>query len=209
MRRSRSITGLLAAAAAIVCGVLAFADFMVPNAQIDAVGAVLLEGVVILSAFALILGVAHLLVTHARRLASAGQGRGASVVLIVALVGSALVGLVWPGSVAQRWLFSNIYYPLQSTMAALLAFFAVSAAYRTFRLNHAGAAILLITSLVLFVTQLPFVGALSAYLPMLRDWIMAVPVTAAMRGIVLGIALGTIATSLRVLLAIDRPYAGE
>jgi hypothetical protein len=54
---------------------------------------------------------------------------------------------------------------------------------------------------------MPFVAGLSPALPALRAWLLAVPVTAGMRGILLGIALGTIATALRVLLAVDRPYA--
>ncbi|MFH1085085.1 MAG: hypothetical protein V1772_04925 [Chloroflexota bacterium] len=209
MRRSPTVTGLLGALAAVACGVLAFADFISPSPAIRAVGAVLVEGVVMLGAFALLLGVLNLLATHARRVASDDKGRGASLLLIVALLGTTVVGVGWPNSVGLRWIFSHIYHPLQSTMAALLAFFLMSAAYRTFRLRNGAAWILMGSSLILILTQLPFAGALSAYLPMVRDWLMAVPVTAAMRGIILGIALGTIATALRVLLAIDRPYAGE
>ena len=37
-------------------------------------------------------------------------------------------------------------------------------------------------------------------------WISQVPAVAGARGLLLGIALGAIATGLRVLLAIDRPY---
>jgi len=87
-----------------------------------------------------------------------------------------------------------------------LAFFIVTAAYRTFRLRNLDAGILLATSLVLLLAQLPL-GA--PYLRPLRDWLLSVPVTAAVRGLLLGVALGTMATSLRVLLAIDRPYAGK
>jgi len=90
-----------------------------------------------------------------------------------------------------------------------LAFFVTSAAYRAFRLKNADAVILAVVSLFLLLAQLPFSRAISPYLPIIRDWIMAVPVTAAMRGLVLGIALGTMATALRVLVAVDKPYMGE
>jgi hypothetical protein len=117
-----------------------------------------------------------------------------------------VVGVALPASKKIAWIFDYVYYPLQSTMAALLAFFIMSAAYRVFRLRNAEAAILLVTSLFMLLAQLPPIQALSPYLPILREWFLTIPVTAGMRGIVLGISLGTIATSLRILLAVNRPY---
>jgi hypothetical protein len=43
-------------------------------------------------------------------------------------------------------------------------------------------------------------------LPVIKDWVLEVPALAGARGILLGAALGTAATGLRVLLGIDRPY---
>ena len=43
---------------------------------------------------------------------------------------------------------------------------------------------------------------------LLRDWIVRVPAAAGGRGILLGVALGTIATGLRILAGADRPYDG-
>ena len=117
------------------------------------------------------------------------------------------VGVLLPNSTTFAWLFNYLYFPLQSTMAALLAFFVVSAVYRAFRLKNAQAFILLATSLIMFFVQLPFSAALIPGLPLVRAWLMAVPITAGVRGILLGAALGTIATSLRVLIGVDRPYA--
>ena len=191
---------------AILCGIVTLVDFFVSQPLIDSIGAMLVEGVTILAAFALLLGLLVLLTTHARRL-KRGSLPGLSLVLIIALLGTLAVGVALPGSTTLAWLFDYVYYPLQSTMAALLAFFAVSAVYRAFKLRSVHAWILLVTSLFLFLTQLPFSASLSPYLSMARDWLMNVPVTAGMRGILLGTALGTIATALRILLAVDHPYA--
>jgi hypothetical protein len=43
-------------------------------------------------------------------------------------------------------------------------------------------------------------------LPVIKDWVLDVPALAGARGILLGVALGTAATGLRVLLGLDRPY---
>jgi hypothetical protein len=51
--------------------------------------------------------------------------------------------------------------------------------------------------------QVPLWGALTTF----KEWILGVPSMASARGILLGVALGTVATGLRVLLGIDRPYS--
>jgi hypothetical protein len=40
-----------------------------------------------------------------------------------------------------------------------------------------------------------------------RDWVMNVPVLAGARGILLGIALGTIVAGARLLSGVERPYS--
>jgi hypothetical protein len=47
------------------------------------------------------------------------------------------------------------------------------------------------------------------HVPNLANWIMAWPNTAGQRAIVIGIALGVIATSLRIIIGIERSYLGS
>lgn len=193
--------------AAVVAGLVTLADFFVADPLIDAVGAALTEGVLILAAMALIMGVLNLLKVHGQRAAGENKGRVMSGVLIAALLLTLFIGVGWPQSPALAFIFDNVYLPIQSTLAALLAFFVISALYRAFRLRNLHGFILMISCLILFLTQLPFSGAISPLLPMLNEWILTVPVTAGVRGIILGTALGTIMTSLRILLAVDHPYS--
>ncbi len=199
----------LAVGVAVLCGIVALVDFFVTSPVIDRWGAIISEGALILGTFALIVGVVNLLGTHLKRAAQGGQDKGLSLVLIVALLGTAVLGVVAPRSGGLDWLFDYVYVPLQATLGALLAFFAVTAVYRTFRMQNLEAAILLVSSLLVILVQLPFVGTFSPYLVKLRTWLMAVPVTAGVRGILLGVALGTIFTSVRVLLSVDRPYTSD
>ena len=197
---------LLPLLAASGCGLLLLLDYVIASPWLDALGAALSEGVAILAAFALLLGVLNLLAVHGQRLKSRRQGRGLALALILSLFITLGVGVAQPSGAARAWILEYAYQPRQSTMTALLAFFVVTAAYRAFRLRSLDAGILLATSLALLLAQLPL-GI--PYLRPLRDWLLSVPVAAGVRGLLLGVALGTMATSLRVLLAIDRPYAGK
>lgn len=204
---------ILPAIAAVVCGVIALVDFFLPNPQIDALGAALVEGVTILAAFALLLGVANILGVHARRIvarpgtAPRGSNRLLSLVLVLSLLATLAVGILRPAAPAMRWIFGYVYEPLQATMMALLAFFAISAAYRAFRLRNTEALILTLTTLVLLLVQWPLSAPLASRLAIIREWLLTVPVAGGMRGILIGMALGSMATALRLLFLVDRPYS--
>ena len=80
------------------------------------------------------------------------------------------------------------------------------AAFRLLRARPSPATVLFlaIVAIVLLGTT-PFVGL--EQLADVRDWIVNVPGMAGMRGLLLGVALGTVITALRVFLTIDQPYS--
>jgi hypothetical protein len=58
--------------------------------------------------------------------------------------------------------------------------------------------------LVILVGALPL--AQVGWLTQFRNWLLAIPVSAGARGILLGIALATVVTAVRVLIGQDRSY---
>lgn len=112
-------------------------------------------------------------------------------------------------NVAFTDFFEHIMIPIQSTMFSLLAFFIASAAYRAFRARNILATLLLVAALIVMLRFNPYLGPVSGLMESAADWLLNVPNLAAKRAIIIGIGLGIVATSLKVLLGIERSYMGK
>ena len=119
------------------------------------------------------------------------------------------------------WIYEYLFRPLTATMFAMLAFYISSAAFRAFRAKNFEASLLLGTALVVLLGRISLGYVLTDFLDpsgplaflrlerLTESWIMKVFVTAGNRAIMIGIALGIVSTSLKVLLGIDRSYLGS
>ena len=86
-----------------------------------------------------------------------------------------------------------------------IVFALVFGAYRMMRRRVTWSAVLFtLALLVILVGALPL--AQVGWLTQFRSWLLAVPVSAGARGILLGIALATVVTAVRVLIGQDRSY---
>lgn len=106
-------------------------------------------------------------------------------------------------------LFQSILVPAQATLFSMLAFYIASAAYRAFRIRTMLAAVLLVTSFVVMLRIIPLPEPLGSWNSALVRWILAVPNMAAKRAIAIGVALGAITYSMKILLGIERSYMGR
>ena len=144
----------------------------------------------------------------------------------------------WSGYVLEEgsglwWIYEHMVVPLTSTMFAMLAFYVATAAFRAFRAKNTEATLLLLTAGIVLLGRTYAGVGLFGWLDWLPEsithfsiffipidlyalqfdrltvWIMEVPNTAGTRAITIGIALGVVATSLRILLGVDRSYLGQ
>ena len=115
------------------------------------------------------------------------------------------------------WGYTYILMPCGATIFSILAFFMASAAFRTFRARNLASALLLIAAIIVMFGRVPisewvcnqlFGSKYKDIFGIATDTIMEVPNLAAKRGILLGISLGGIAQSLRILFGIERSYLG-
>lgn len=208
----------------MLAGLATLAMYFLPALMPDSasgimlVRALVIQVAVVIAGFAMLLGVLNLLSVHWGRIAHQRRGWFFSLVSIAAavlvVVISAWEGIpAWPnfargvsGPQMTR-LYQYGLYPLQASFTALLAFLLAFAAYRTLRLRRGlnawlflfGALVVLAAQVVLGISG---IGPVAAWV---RDWLVNVWATAGLRGVLLGVALGTLATLARVLLGFDRP----
>lgn len=165
---------------------------------------------IIISAFAYVLGIGSLFRRHLDRMRHRRQDWQYSIVTLVGFTVMVVLGLVWGQERGTPffWAFNNIDVPLDATMFSLLAFFVASAAYRSFRARSTEATLLLLAAVVVMLGRVPIGEQISRTIPHATEWIMSVPTVAAKRAIMLGVAIGSIATSLRIIVGIERQHLG-
>jgi hypothetical protein len=160
-----------------------------------------------LAAVALMLGLLNLLGVHWRRV---GRGNFYSAVLVLAFLGMVALGVldvlgVTSGGLAVA--FDNVLLPLEAALASLMAFFLIFAAVRLLRREPSGWSLLFITTvLIVFLGRIALPAAAGDVMVRLSDFVSDVMVNAGLRAILLGVALGTITITLRVLSGSERPY---
>lgn len=205
---------ILATVVAIVVGLFVLADVFVTAwgggsglAQaINGVGYFLVSWAAIITAFALFLGFANVVSVHWSRIRTQKPGAVYSIVLLISLFGTLALGIGGPLSANGQFIFNYILQPLEATLFALLALFIATAAFRAFRVRNMETFFFVLFALIVLLGQVPVSIYLWPEFPVIKDWILNVPTLAGVRGILLGVALGVIATGLRVLVGADRPY---
>ncbi len=211
-----------------VIGLFMILSYFVPHQVVSVPADFLQACAVIVVACGYVLGGAHLLRVHLGAIAQRAEGWPYKLVLVGSLVGTVVVGLIeGPGFLApgtrSRWLYDQLYSPMAATLFALLAFFIASAAYRAFRIRTWETALLAAAALLVLLGRVPLTNVLARplleHLPAglahalqpltMQEWIMDVPQNAAKRAILIGAAMGVMATGLRLVLGLERAALGR
>jgi hypothetical protein len=190
-------------ALAIAFGLLALLGLLL----VPTLGDLLTAWAGFLAAVALILGAVNLLGIHARRLAKGNFYSGVLVLSMIAMLILAVTDFLGLTENGVGIVFENVQVPLEMAMASLLAFFLLFAAFRLLRRQRSRWSVLfIVTVIVIFVGRTPLPFATDGLFSQVEQFISGVFVNAGMRGILIGVALGTIAVGLRILMGSERPY---
>lgn len=196
---------------AISSGIIVLLGYFLPIPVLQDLRLIFLGwGVTLLGVSALV-GAANLIMVHVRKLREQPAKSPLSLVLILAFAVTLGLGLwLTPADPRFQQVVNSIQVPMETSLMAVLA---VTLAFASLRLLQRRRDLF---SVVFVVSALLFLILGSGVLPYIQDiplipgilaFIEKLPLAGA-RGILLGIALGTIATGLRILLGADRPYSG-
>ena len=203
-------------AIAIGVGIIVLAGYFIPS--ITNIRFALLRTGLVLAAVALLVGIINLLTVHFKKMGADNENSGYSLILVIALLLTLVIGIIdmvqsyllgHPNFLMTNWIFTYIQLPIETS---LLAVTAVSLTYAAASILRKRMDIFSIT--FFFVILLVLLGSFSIppttlpFLHIIRDWIVRVPALGGARGLLIGIALGTITTGIRILMGTDRPYGG-
>ena len=210
-----------------VTGLLAFVQEFVPHPWSGVFREEMTTWFRIMGGFALFIGIYSLLHLHVTRIRRRQGGWGYSAFVFLGALLTVAAGVFEEIRAAVRtvpdgafspfdWLYDYVQVPCQATIFSILAFFIASAAFRAFRARNVAAALLLAAALIVMFGLVPISDEVGRLLfpghpdifANVADWVMEFPNMAAKRGILLGISLGAISQSLRVLFGIERSYLG-
>jgi hypothetical protein len=192
-----------------VLGTLFVLEFFVPHGAVKHTVDILREWGLVLAATAFVLGAINVVQVNIPKIRRRDRDWGYRLVL----VGSAVVMIVagfWQGKEGAvfSYFFSHVFAPANATMFALLSFFIASAAFRAFRARNLEASLMLGAAILVMIGVIPLGEMVWSGFPQLKTWILDYANNAGRRAIMIGAALGAIATGLRVILGLERSHLG-
>ena len=206
---SRSVSTYLTLLITASCFILIALDRTGVLPAVHGMVVILYEWLLLLASFALLLGIAHLLLTHLRRIQQGQRDWTYSLVLVTACSAVLVAGLIQPSGVTSptvEWIFTALIAPGQATLYALLFFFMAAAAYHYLRVTHPAGRWMLAGALLVLIAQMP---ASRTVLPAVYDewvgWLLQVPVMVTLRGAILGSTLALLLLGLRFILGRSQP----
>jgi hypothetical protein len=163
---------------------------------------------IIIAAFALGLAAANLVKHEYANIRKKGEMWIFSVWVLLTFSIMTIIGLVYgKTSYWFSWLFNNTVTPVSSIIMGMWIMYMAASSYRAYRMRTLESAALGITVIVIMLrnTTIPF---LMPFGP-IGDWLMYIPTMAGSRGVLVGIAIGTLVVGIRRLIGVERTGAEQ
>jgi hypothetical protein len=211
----KRIFPVINAVIAIAAGVIVLSGYFIDISGLAAFRILLLQWSVLLAGIAVLIGVGNLISVHLQKITEEKPGALYSMVLLVFFMITFVIVLAvnyapalenFPALLDLQNIFLNgIMVPVEISLMALLT---VTLLYSTVRMLRwridLRTVLFLVTALLVLIST----GPLTAQIPLIGSFIQTLS-TGGARGILIGVALGTLTTGLRILLGADRPYGGK
>jgi hypothetical protein len=188
----------------VLVGLLLIADLLVVNSALGQLAGIVIDAAILVAAGAALAAIGSL---GARRIADLWRRRGDPVAAALVLAGMAamLVAGLRPGSAgtaepAVQWLIAALLVPIGASLFGLLFVTTLAAARRSLASRSREGTLLVAAALVTTILLVPLSGGLGVWLAGTAAWLLAGPIGAVFRGLLIGIGLLTAVYAARTLL---------
>lgn len=203
--------GVLSAVIAITVGVITLLGLFIPAAPLTELRTRFIDWAILLAGAAGLVAIIHLMKVHWRKLFAAEEKDISSAYVLLAFIITFAAGIfLKPNHPGMQKVVTSIQVPIEASLMGLLSISLIVAAIRFFQRRRGLMSLVFAVSAVVFLIIGSGILASAGDIPVIKQALAALNAlpTAGSRGILLGVALGSLTTGLRILLGSDRPYTG-
>lgn len=201
------IVPILSAIAAISAGLIVLLGYFVSIAPLPDLRLLLTDWSIVIAGMAVLVGIFNLVAVHMEKIRTRQKGSAYGALLVLSLIITFGFGLLLgPDHPFMRAAVDAVIVPVEAALMAILAVTLIYASMRLLRRRMDAMSVLFLVAAIFFMLAMmptpfgPFPGN-QFFL-----FVEGAVATGGMRGLLIGIALGTLLTGLRVLFSVDRPY---
>ncbi|MHB8192188.1 MAG: hypothetical protein ACYDGL_02790 [Bellilinea sp.] len=202
---------VFSAVIAISVGIITLLGYFIPVPLLQNLRLTFINWAIILAGVAGLVAIIHLMRVHWNKATAEQDKDVTSWFLLLAFIITFAAGMILkPNHPAMQKVVTHIQVPFEASLMGILSIFLIVAAVQFFRRRHGVMSLVFAASAFIFLVIGSGVLAGAANMPYIKEILTALntlPIAGA-RGILLGVALGSLTTGLRILLGSDRPYSG-
>jgi len=198
-------------------GVLMAVQYFVPHHYSKTVYDTYVDWGIVIAIFGAILGYFSFFRVHVMRIRKRAPNWGFSAVTIGCVLIMVISAMI-DGKGTNSFFMNMFLYTsaaINATVFSLLAFYISSASYRAFRAHSVRATALLLAAIIMMLGRVPIGDKISFWtawhipsISTISQWILNSPNLAAKRAITLGVGLGSLLMTLKIILGIEKTYLG-
>ena len=195
---------------AIASGLIVLLGYFYPIEPLLQLRFLLTNWAMIIAAMAVLIGIYNLVAVHMEKIRTRQKNAAYGGVLVLSLIITFGFGLFFgPDDVWMRTAMDAVIVPVEASLMAILTVTLIYASIRLFRRRVDVMSVLFLIAAIFFLIAImptplgPIPGdqILLQFIGMFSR--------GGARGLLLGIALGTLLTGLRIIFGVDRPYGGN
>lgn len=195
---------------AIASGLIVLLGYFYPVEPLLGIRLQLTNWAMIIAGMAVLVGIYNLVAVHMEKIRLRQKGSMYGGVLVVSLIITFGLGLVFgPNHIFMRAAMDAIIMPVEASLMAILAVTLIYASIRLLRRRvDVMSVVFLVVAVVFLLAMMP-----TPFGPIPGDQVIlqftGMFSRGGARGLLIGVALGTLLTGLRVIFGVDRPYGGS